>query len=114
MANPGRYNINVIKGTTFYLTAVWKINGNPVIMTNYSADMQVRDVSNNLITRMSTDNGYATINAPLGQISCTLSATQTAALPAGTYNYALNVTDSNATVTQILNGTFVVSVSAVQ
>jgi len=78
VANPGRYNINVIKGTTFNLTSVWKINNIPVIMTGYSADMQVRDVSNNLITEMSTGNGKATITGSAGEISCDLTAAQTA------------------------------------
>lgn len=114
MANPGRYNINVIKGTTFNLTSVWKINNIPVIMTGYSADMQVRDVSNNLITEMSTGNGKATITGSAGEISCDLTAAQTAALAAGTYSYALNVTDGTGTVTQLLNGAFLVAPSVVQ
>jgi len=114
VANPGRYNINVINGTTFNLTTVWKINAIPVIMTGYSADLQVRDVSNNLITEMSTANGKATITGSAGKVSCDLTAAQTNALTAGTYNYALNVTDAGGTVTQLLNGTFLVAASVVQ
>jgi len=113
VANPGRYNTNVVKGTTFSLVAVWKINAIPVILDGYKADMQVRDVSGNLIAEMSTTAGGAVITSSAGKITCTLTAAQTAGIAAGTYNYGLNVTDSNGIVTQLLNGTFVVSPSAV-
>jgi hypothetical protein len=78
--------------------------------------MQVRDISNNLIVELSTGNGKITISAALGQINLALTATQTSAanLPAGNYNYALNLTDSAGNVYQILQGAFVVTASVVQ
>jgi len=86
----------------------------PVDLTGYSADMQVRDVSNNLITRISTSNGKATLTPALGTVNLALTASDTAALAAGVYNYALNLTDSASNVYQILNGTFTVNASVVQ
>lgn len=112
--NPGRYNITVYKGTTFQLSPSWNIDNLPVDLTGYSADMQVRDVSNNLITEISTANGRATLTPALGTVNLTLTASQTAALAAGVYNYALNLTDSASNVYQILNGTFTVNASVVQ
>jgi hypothetical protein len=114
--NPGRYNITVINGTTFQLSPVWKVDNLPVDITGYSADMQVRDISNNLVVELSTSNGKATINGALGQVVLTLTATQTSAgnLPAGTYTYALNLTSPGSIVYQILQGTFVVSASVIQ
>jgi hypothetical protein len=114
--NPGRYNISVINGTTFALSPQWLINNLPVNLTGYSADMQVRDISNNLIVELSTGNGKITINAALGQVNLNLTATQTLVgnLPAGNYNYALNLTDSASNVYQILQGSFIVSTSANQ
>jgi hypothetical protein len=114
MFNPGRYNISVYQGTTFTLAPVWKIDGLPVDLTGYSATMQVRDVSNNLITELSTANGRAVISASLGQTTFTLTATQTAAITAGTYTYAFNLTSAAGVVYQILNGGFVVNTSVVQ
>jgi len=111
---PGRYNITVVNGTTFTLAPIWNINNLAVNLTGYSADMQVRDVSNNLITEMSTANGRATIAAGLGQVTFTLTASQTAALTPGNYNYAINYTDSAGNVYQILNGAFTVAESVVQ
>jgi hypothetical protein len=114
MFNPGRYNISVVKGTTFTLSPVWKIDNLPVDITGYSADLQVRDVSNNLITEMSTGNGKAVISGALGQVTFTLNATATAALTAGTYTYGYNLTDTTGNVYQILAGNFTVTTSAVQ
>jgi hypothetical protein len=114
MFNPGRYNITVVKGTTFTLSPVWKIDNLAVDITGYSATMQVRDVSNSLITEMSTSNGKAVISGALGQVTFTLSASATAALTAGTYTYGYNLTDTTGNVYQILAGNFTVTTSAVQ
>lgn len=113
---PGRYNITVVNGTTFTLAPIWNIDNLAVNLTGYSADMQVRDVSNNLIVELSTANGKATIAPGLGQVTFTLTPTQTspANLPAGNYNYAINYTDSASNVYQILNGAFTVTASVVQ
>ena len=114
--NPGRYNITVVNGTTFQLSPVWKVDNLPVDLTGYSADMQVRDISNNLIVELSTQNGNASISAALGQTDLTLTATQTSAanLPAGNYTYALNLTSSGLVVYQILTGNFIVVASVNQ
>ena len=114
MFNPGRYNISVYQGTTFTLAPVWKVDNLPVDLTGYSADMQVRDISNNLITELSTANGRAVILTGLGQTTFTLTATQTATLAVGTYNYAFNLTSPGGYVYQILNGAFVINASVVQ
>jgi len=114
MFNPGRYNISVYQGTTFTLAPVWKIDNLPVDLTGYSADMQVRDVSNNLITELSTANGRAVISTGLGKTTFTLTANETAALAAGTYTYAFNLTSPSNYVYQILNGGFVINTSVVQ
>jgi hypothetical protein len=108
--NPGRYNLSVIQGTTFTLKPVWKIGGIPVIMSNYSADMQVRYASDtSIIVELSTANGKITIDSAYGRVNLNLSASDTAALPAGTYQYQLNLTDNTAGVTYaILTGAFVV------
>ena len=114
--NPGRYNISVVNGTTFTLAPQWLISNLPVNLTGYSADMQVRDVSNNLIVELSTANGNIVLTPALGTITMTLTSTQTSAayLPAGNYTYALNLTDSSSNVYQILAGNFAVTASVVQ
>ena len=114
--NPGRYNLTVYKGTTFDLKPVWKIGGVPVILDNYSANMQVRYASDTAaIIELSTSNGRATIDAAYGRINLHISSTDTAALPAGIYNYDLNLTNNtDGTVYKILQGAFAVNVSITQ
>ena len=112
--NPGRYNISVVKGTTFALAPQWLINNLPVDLTGYSAAMQVRDVSNNLIVELTTANGKITLNPTQGIINLLLTATQTNALAVGNYTYGLNLTDSASNVYQILTGNFIITASAVQ
>lgn len=111
--NPGRYNLTVYQGVTFSLKPVWKIGGVPVIMSNYSADMQVRQAADtDIIVELSTANGKITIDSAYGRINLNLTASDTAALPAGTYKYQLNITDNNTSTTYgILEGAFVVVAS---
>jgi len=114
--NAGRYNITIINGTTFTLAPIWQVDNLPVDLTGYSADMQVRDVSNNLVVELSTANGKAVISPALGQTTFTLTPTQTSAanLPIGNYTYAFNLTDGSSNTYQILNGAFVVQASVIQ
>lgn len=114
--NPGRYNITVVNGTTFQLSPVWKVDNLPVDLTGYTADMQVRDISNNLIVELTISNGKISIAPALGQVNLTLTATQTSAanLPVGNYTYALNLTSSGGIVYQILTGNFIVAASVNQ
>jgi len=108
--NPGRYNISVIQGTTFDLKPVWKIGGVAVVLSNYSANMQVRYAADTaLIVELSTSNGKITIDSAYGRINLHLSAADTAALTPGTYQYQLNITDlSSSTTYAILAGNFTV------
>jgi len=114
--NAGRYNITIINGTTFTLAPIWQVDNLPVNLTGYTADMQVRDVSNNLVVELSTANGKAVISPALGQTTFTLTPTQTSAanLPVGNYTYAFNLTDGSSNTYQILNGAFVVQASVIQ
>jgi len=113
--NPGRYNINVYKGTTFTLAPVWKIDNLPVDITGYTADMQVRYATDTaIIVELSTANGRAVISGALGKVTLTLTASQTAALAANNYIYDLNLTAPDSTVTKILTGAFVVAESVTQ
>jgi tRNA threonylcarbamoyladenosine modification (KEOPS) complex Pcc1 subunit len=111
--NPGRYNLTVYKGTTFQLKPVWKIGGVPVNLSGYTADMQVRYATDSsIIVELSTSNGRITIDSADGRVNLYISATDTAALPAGTYQYDLNLTNTaDSTVYKILQGTFIIAAS---
>lgn len=113
--NPGRYNINVYKGTTFSLAPVWKIDNLPVDITGYAAKMQVRATADSsVIVELSTSNGKAVISGALGKTTLTLTASETATLTAGNYFYDLNLTSPSSVVTKILEGSFIVEASVTQ
>ncbi len=114
--NPGRYNLTVYKGTTFDLKPVWKIGGVPVILEGYTASMQVRYASDVApIITLSTSNGRITIDSAYGRINLHISAADTTPLPAGAYQYDLNLTNTvDGTVYKILEGAFIVKVSMTQ
>ena len=114
--NPGRYNITVVQGTTFTLSPQWLINNLAVDLTGYSAQMQVRQFTDSPspLTTASTANGKIVIDGALGQINITLTATETATFPVNNYIYSLQLTSPGNVVTELLNGNFIVSPSAVQ
>jgi hypothetical protein len=84
-------------------------------MQGYTALMQVRAATDTaVIVELSTANGRAVITGSEGKITLTLTAAETAALPAGVYIYDLNLTATDATVTKILQGAFVINESVTQ
>ena len=78
--------------------------------------MQVRYASDtSSIIELSTSNGRITIDSAYGRINLSISATDSAALAAGSYNYDLNLTNTvDGTVYKILEGAFVVKASITQ
>ena len=77
--------------------------------------MQVRQFTDSSVAvELSTANGKIVINAGLGQINMTLTAAQTTALTANTYQYDLNLTSPSGYVYKILQGAFVVNNSVTQ
>ena len=113
---PGRFNFSLYQGDTFSTAPAWKINGNYVNVTGYSADMQVRqDVdSASIIVELSTANGRIVAGTTDGKFTLTLTAAQTAALPPGNYVYDLEVTSPGGIVTKILTGGFAVIAEVTQ
>lgn len=107
---PGRYNMTCYQGATFSLAPVWKINGQVVNLTDYTAVMQVRTSPDDptVLVELSTANGRITITGTSGLVSLSLNAATTAALDAGQYVYDLELTAPDSTVTRLLQGGFVV------
>lgn len=107
---PGRYNIKVYQGSTFTLAPRWKIDGNYVNLTGYSAEMKVKNSPSSVSTiiELSTANGRITMGTTDGKITLNLTAAETTALTPGQYVYDLELTAPNTTVTRLLEGGFIV------
>lgn len=102
---PGGYDVVCPQGSTLSLTFQWKINGIPVNLTGYTAKLQVRESYNaasTLIALTSSPVAGLTVDGN-GNIGVTVSATTTAAVPAGTYVWDIELT-SGTTVTRLLQG----------
>ena len=107
---PGRYNMKVYQGSTFSLAPQWKIDGNYVNVTGYTANMVVRNspTSSTSIITLSSSNGRITVGTTNGKFTLSITAADTTALAAGQYVYDLEVTAPDSTVTRLLEGGFTV------
>ena len=111
-APAGIYNITCNQGATFSRTITWRDAAKKAInITGYQARMQVRSTvdSATVVTELTTTNGRITISGPtLGQLTLTISATDTAAITAGLYVYDLELVSPAGDVNRIIEGNFVV------
>jgi hypothetical protein len=107
---PGRYNMKVYQGSTFSLAPQWKIDGEYVDVTGYTAAMDVKNSANSAtnIVELSSSNGRITVGTTNGKFTLNLSAATTTSLAAGQYVYDLEVTSPGGVVTRLLEGGFTV------
>lgn len=112
VAVSGTCNLTVEQGATWSVTVTWEVDGSPVNLTNYSARMQVRtrhEASATLVSLTSAVGGGLTLGGVAGTIGIALSATATAALPAGGHVYDLEMVSGAGVVTRLLEGRFTVT-----
>jgi len=106
----GIYDITAEQGATFARTLTWRdALAVPIVLTGYTAKMQVRkslDADSALLT-LSTVSGI-TLGGAAGTIALEVSASKMSQVPAGTYYYDLELTDSAGKVTRLLQGKFTV------
>lgn len=107
---PGRFNIKVYRGATFELAPQWKIDGQFVNVTGYSANMIVRNspTSTSSIITLNTNNGRIVTGNTNGKFTLQLTSGETQTLPAGQYVYDLEITDDEGKVFRLLEGGFIV------
>jgi hypothetical protein len=100
-----QYIFNVDQGSTFNEAVIYKqADGTPVDLTGWAARMQVRRNIADAATLLSlTDGDGLTITAVDGRIDIEITATQTAAIMAGTCFYDLEIY-SGAVVRRLIEG----------
>ena len=101
--------LSVEQGATFRKSMVWKINGNPVNLTGYTARLQAR--ANRSFDPMISlvDGAGITLGAETGRVTITMTADQTAGLHAGKHKYDLELESAGGEVTRLVKGMFTVS-----
>jgi len=112
MQAPGRLDMSCYQGASFDYTLTWQTAGTPVNLSGYTARMQVRDGydGGSAIVSLVSGTGIS-LGGTAGTIVVALTATETAAIdatPSGQYVYDLELVNG-ATVTRLVEGTFIVS-----
>jgi hypothetical protein len=107
----GRYNgFSFVQGDTFTTAPVWKINGTPVSVTDYTARMSLRKSPNSStsVFDFTTANGRIVTGGVDGKFTISASSSDTATVAAGSYYYDLEVTSPASVRTTLLSGMFTV------
>lgn len=107
----GIYHINIEQGSTYSRTLTFKqSNGNAVDLTGFSALMHMRknvDDSSTLL-ELSTSNNRIALGGSNGTIAITISATDTASLPAVEGVYDLEINNGSGIIEKVIAGTFTI------
>jgi hypothetical protein len=105
----GRYNMIANQGATFQLIFTIKTNDVPWTLSTYTARMKVKTFpsAETSLIELTNANGRIIFNNSNNQVTLLISATDTAALPPGRFDYDLEFEDNVGVVTRILEGKFV-------
>lgn len=100
------YAIVIEEGATFNLPVAVKANGDPLNLTGYTAQMQVRSSVDDeaVIVEASTANGRIVITGGTGVINITIPANVTSTLSFASAVYDLKATSPAGVVTFYLRG----------
>jgi hypothetical protein len=109
--SPGQYPITIPQGASFSQQFTWRDeNNNPVNLTGYTARLMARESydSPSAFISLTTSSGI-TLGGALGTITLSMSATQTAGLPATRGVYDLELVSSSGNVSRLLEGSLMVT-----
>lgn len=111
MINPGTYNIIAYQGANWDRTFTITQGGTALNLTGYTSAMQVREAADSTATLLSLSTGGSgiTLGGTAGTVAVVITSTQSAAIPAGSYAYDLEITSSGNEVTRLIQGAFTVS-----
>ena len=88
MINPGNYNITAYQGSTFQLDFNWSIDGQPVNLSGYTAEMKVKSSprSSEAVLTLSSDSEI-TLGDADGSVNVTVAADIMDTIADGQYVY---------------------------
>jgi len=110
MQQPASYDLVMYQGASWDYTFTWEINNVVVNLTSFTARMQVRlSYSSTAIVLGLTSGSGITLGGALGTISLAVNAATTAAIPASSYVYDLELVGSTGEVTRLVEGKFIVT-----
>lgn len=100
-------NIFIDQGTDFSITVdVTQADGNALNLTGYSAAAQIRKTYG---STSATATFTISISAATGQVTMSLTDTQTTAISSGRYVYDLNITSGSGATTRVVEGQAIIT-----
>jgi hypothetical protein len=110
MQQPASYDLVMYQGASWDYTFTWEINNVVVNLTSFTARMQVRlsYSSTDIVLGLTSGSGI-TLGGALGTIRLAVNAVTTAAIPASSYVYDLELVGSTGEVTRLVEGKFLVT-----
>jgi|TARA_B100001094_G_C17446726_1_gene446257 hypothetical protein len=103
----GTYNFTIEQGTTFSRVLTLQENGSAMNLTGYSVASQMRSTHDSS-SIVATFSGSVT-NASSGQLTLSLTNSQTSAIDEAIYVYDVEITSGAGAVTRILEGNITVT-----
>lgn len=100
------YNLRYKAGTSKTYLLRYKVNGNPVNLTGYTATFAVRVNGKNAVT-FSTGSGI-TLGGAAGTITIAISATALARVPKGKHSHYLELVSPTGEQVPVMDGAFLV------
>ena len=102
------YPLTIEQGSTFQKQFRWKVDGQVMNLTGYTAKMQLKkNYGGAAAFELSTTNSRILLGGAGGTVSLELAPQETAGLPAGNYVYDLELT-LGSVVRKLIRGTVVV------
>lgn len=102
------YDMTAEQGSDFATTITYtNDSGTPINLTGYTSRMQVRKFASSATPILTfTNSSGMTITAGSGVIDLAITAAAMAMVPAGSYQYDLEIIDSSGEVIKLLAGKF--------
>ena len=102
------YPLTIEQGSTFQKQFRWKVDGQVMNLTGYTAKMQLKkNYGGAVVFELSTENSRILLGGAGGTVSLELAPEETAGLLAGNYVYDLELTNGGV-VRKLIRGTVVV------
>lgn len=102
------YPLTIEQGSTFQKQLRWKVDGQVMNLTGYTAKMQARKNYGGAVGfELSTANSRILLGGAGGTVSLEMAPDETAALPVGNFVYDLELT-TGGVVRKLIRGTVVV------
>jgi len=106
----GTWNPTIEQGADWTVELTWADDGTPIDLTGYTARMSLRHSARDTVSiHLDTTNGRISLGGAAGTITLSLTAAETAEIPAHNHPYDLEVVNPDGRVVRLVQGIATVS-----